>query len=111
MANTSNECFVGVHRPSLNQVYLDMSMCMLSHVQLFVNSWIAAHQAPLSMAFSRQEYWRGLPFPSPGDLPDPGIEPRSPTLQADALSSEPPGKPTGKAQIQQIFCYNFSKLQ
>ena len=45
------------------------------------------------MGFSRQEYWRGLPFPSPGDLPDPGIEPRSPALQADALTSEPPGKP------------------
>ena len=50
-----------------------------------------AHQAPLSTA--RQEYWSGLPFPSPGDLPDPGIEPRSPTLQVDALTSEPPGKP------------------
>ena len=44
------------------------------------------------MGFSRQEYWSGLPFPSPGDLPDPGIEPRSPTLQAEALTSEPPGK-------------------
>ena len=51
-----------------------------------------AHQAPPPMGFSRQEYWSGLPFPSPGDLPDPGIEPRSPALQADALSSEPPGK-------------------
>ena len=50
-----------------------------------------AHQAPPSMGFSRQEYWSGLPFPSPGDLPDPGIEPRSPTLHADALTSEPPG--------------------
>ena len=49
-------------------------------------------QAPLSMGFSRHEYWSGLPFPSPGDLPDPGIKPRSPTLQADALPSEPPGK-------------------
>ena len=49
-----------------------------------------AYQAPLSMGSSRQEYWSGLPFPSPGDLPDPGIEPRSPTLQADALPSEPP---------------------
>ena len=47
----------------------------------------------LSMVFSRQEYWSGLPFPSPGDLPDPGIEPRSPALEADALTSEPPGKP------------------
>jgi len=46
------------------------------------------------MGFSRQEYWSGLPFPSPGDLPDPGIEPRSPALLADALTSEPPGKPT-----------------
>ena len=45
------------------------------------------------MGFSRPEYWSGLPFPSPGDLPKPGIEPRSPVLQADALSSEPPGKP------------------
>ena len=49
-------------------------------------------QAPLSMEFSRQEYWSGLPFPSPGDLPDPGVEPTSPALQADSLSSEPPGK-------------------
>ena len=49
-----------------------------------------AYQSPLSMGFSRQEYWSGLPFPSPGDLPDPGIEPRSPTLQADTLPSEPP---------------------
>ena len=56
------------------------------------NPWTLAHQAPPSMGFSRQEYWSGLPFPSPGDLPDPGIEPRSPTLQADALTSVPPGK-------------------
>ena len=54
---------------------------------------LVAHQGPLSMGFSRQEYWSGLPFPSPGHLPDPGIEPRSPALQADALTSEPPGKP------------------
>ena len=51
-----------------------------------------AYQASLSMGFSRQEYWNGVPFPSSGDLPDPGIEPRSPALQADALPSEPPGK-------------------
>ena len=55
--------------------------------------WTVAHQAPPSMGFSRQEYWSGLPFSSPGDLPDPGIEPSSPTLQADYLLSEPPGKP------------------
>ena len=55
-----------------------------------------ARQAPPSMEFSRQEYWSGLPFPSPGDLFDPGIEPRSPALQADALPSEPPGQPKMK---------------
>ena len=54
----------------------------------------AARQAPLSMGFSRQEDWSGLPFPSPGDLPDPGIKPASPALQADSLPSEPPGKNT-----------------
>ena len=64
----------------------------LNRVQLFVTPWTVAHQAPLSVGSSRQEYWSGLPFPSPGDLPDPGIEPRSPALQADALTSEPPGK-------------------
>ena len=67
----------------------------LSRVRLFATLWTVAHQTPLSMGFSRQEYWSRLPFPSPGDLPNPGIEPRSPTLQADALTSEPPGKPTG----------------
>ena len=66
----------------------------LSHVQLSATPWTVAHQAPLSMGFSRQEYWSGLPFPSPGDLPDPGIEPRSPAFQADALPSEPPGSST-----------------
>ena len=58
-----------------------------------VTPWIVAHQAPLSMGFSRQEYWNGLPFPSPGDLPDPGIEPGSPALQADSLPTELRGKP------------------
>ena len=59
-----------------------------------VSPWTVARQAPLSMEFSMQECWSGQPFPSPGDLPDPGIEPRSPALQADSLSSEPAGKPT-----------------
>ena len=58
-----------------------------------VTPWTAARQAPLSMGFSRQEYWSGLPCPSPGDLPNPGIKPRSHALQADSLPSEPPGKP------------------
>ena len=67
------------------------SMLELSCVQLFVIPWTVAHQAPLSMEFPRQEYWSGLPFPPPGDLPDPGIEPRSlmsPVLQADSLPVE-----------------------
>ena len=67
-------------------------MKSLSRVRLFVTPWTVAYQAPPSMGFSRQEYWSGLPFPSPGNLPDPAIEPRSPTLRADALTSEPPGK-------------------
>ena len=71
-----------------------MKVKSLSRVRLFATPWTGAHQAPLSLGFSRQEYWSGLPFPSPGELPDPGIEPRSPALQADALTSEPPGKPT-----------------
>ena len=58
-----------------------------------VTPWTVACQAPLFMESSRQEYWNGLPFPSPGYLSDPGIKPRSPALQADALPSEPPGKP------------------
>ena len=65
----------------------------LSHVQLFATPWTVAYQAPLSMEFSRQVYWSGFPFPSPGDLPDPGIEPGSPASQADTLPSEPSGKP------------------
>ena len=64
-------------------------MKSLSRVRLFVTPWIVAYQAPPSMVFSRQEYWSGLPFPSPGDLPDPGTKPGSPTLEADALTSEP----------------------
>ena len=64
-----------------------------SCVWLFVTPWTVAHQAPLSVEFSRQEYWSGLPFPSPGDLYDPGTEHGSPTLQADSLLTELPGNP------------------
>ena len=67
-------------------------MKSLSRVQLFAAPWTVAYQAPPSMGFSRQECWSLLPFPSPGDLPDPGIEAGSPALQADTLPSEPPGK-------------------
>ena len=73
--------------PSLGGV-----LCVsLSYVWLLAISWTVAHQAPLPMGFSRQEYWSGLPFPSPRDLPDPGIEPRFPALWADSLPTEPPG--------------------
>ena len=77
----------GVHSP--------IQLCVLCHfsrVRLFATLWTVAHQAPLSMGFSRLEYWTRLPCPSPEDLPKPGIEPRSPTLQADSLLSEPPGQ-------------------
>ena len=60
---------------------------------LFATLWTVAYQAPLPLEFSRQEYWSGLPFPFSGDLPNPGIEPGSPALQADTLPSEPPGSP------------------
>ena len=63
----------------------------------FVTPWTVARQARLSMGFPRQEYWSGLPLPLPGDLPYPGIKPRSSALQADPLQSEPPGKPQKEA--------------
>ena len=87
----------------------------LSHVQLFVTPWTIASQAPQSMAFSRQECWSELPFPSPGDLPNPGIEPGSPALQPDALPSEPPGKPKTdynyNAVLIKILMTFFTKLE
>ena len=64
---------------------MPVRVCILSCVQLFATLWTIARQAPLSMEFSRQEYWSGLPFPSPGDLPDPGAEPTTPALQAGSL--------------------------
>ena len=71
---------------------LKVKVKSLSRVRLFGPPWTVAYQAPPSMDFSRQEYWSGLPFPYPGDLPNPGIEPGSPALQADALTSDPRGK-------------------
>ena len=83
-----------------------MKVKSLRPVRLFVTPWTVAYQAPPSMGFSRQECWSGLPFPSPGDLPDPGNKPGSPALWAGALPSEPPGKPilTKEARI-----YNGAK--
>ena len=98
---------LGVHR---NCNCFQIHMNFLNKIDITVNkpfqdivlvlSWFGlcdphtvSHQAPLYMGFSRQEYWSGLPYPSPGDLPDPGIEPRSPALQVDSLLSEQQGKP------------------
>ena len=71
--------------------------------------WTVADQALPSMGFSRQEYWSGLPFPSPGDLPNPGIEPRSPALQADSLPSEPQGKSEAREGLlkMEVLSYKF----
>ena len=69
-----------------------MNAQLLSHVQLFATPWDCSLSGSSVHGISRQEYWNGLPFPSPRDLPDPGIEPRSPTLRADTLPSEPPVK-------------------
>ena len=83
-------CFI-MHR---NNSAALLCVCkLLSRVQLFATPWTVAHQAPLSMRFSRQEYWSELPCLSTGDLPDPGIKAGSPALQADSSLSEPPGKP------------------
>ena len=82
----------------------------LSRVQLFESLWTIACQAPPSMGFSKQEYWSGVPLPSPGDLSDPGIEPRSPSLQADCLPSEPARKPRapGAGLIPEIMEMNMN---
>ena len=72
----------------------------LSRVRLFATPWTVAHQAPPSMGFSRQEHWSGVPFPSLGDLPNPWIEPRSPALQAEVLTSEPPGE-----FVKAVYCH------
>ena len=97
-----NSFLLGSHKyrnlgPDFTDILLRLFCCQrevqcqwLSCIRFFATPWIAAHQAPLSMKFSRQEYWSGLLFPSPGDLPDPGIEHGSSTLQADYL---PSGKP------------------
>ena len=79
--------------PAHNKASLLTQGCDGSESCSVVSPWTVARQAALSMGFSRQEYWSGLPFPSPGNLPNPGTEPRSPALQVDSLPSEPPGKP------------------
>ena len=79
----------------------------LSRVRLFATPWTVAYQAPPSMGFSRQECWSGLPFPSPGDLPDPGIEPRSPALHADALPPKPKAFYYGIDPLIYLYAFYF----
>ena len=96
-------------KPLLKVVVVEL----LSHVWLFVTPWTVAYYAPPSMGFSRQEYWSGLPFPSPGDLPGAGIEPRSPALQADSLTIELSGKPSVSTYFKTILikiCFFFFNL-
>ena len=76
-------------------------MHVLSHVQFFATPWTVAHQVPLSMGLNRQEYWSGLPFPSPWNLPDPGIKPAFPELACEFFTTEPPGKPLNACSISQ----------
>ena len=90
---------MGIHFGGLRTEKMNVKVMSLSRVRLFATPWTVAYQAPLPMGFSRQGYWSGLPFPSPGDLPNPGIEPGSPTSQGDALPSEPPGKPKDRKEI------------
>ena len=99
---------VNGHLGCFHVLKVKVKVKLLSRVRLFVTPWTVAHQAPLSLEFSRQEFWSGLPFPSPGDLPKPGIEPRSPALQADALTSEPSGKPPIEPLIE--FPEPYSKF-
>ena len=86
-----NIVFVSTLQQSVSVIPIHICCCCLVaklHLTLFLTPWTVAHQAPLSMGFSREEYRSGLPFSSPGDLSDPGIEPRSPALQADSLLTE-----------------------
>ena len=83
----------------------------LSRVRLFATPWTVAHQALPSMGFSRKEYWSGLPFPSPGDLPNPEIKPGFPALQADALTCELPGKPKASIKLEDVTVINVPKTE
>ena len=99
-----------IDKSSLPQLHLLMNsprvktvkVKSLSHIQLFATPWTIAHPAPPSIGVSRQEYWSRLPFLSPGDLHNSGMEPRSPELQADSLPSEPPGK---LGECNNILCH------
>ena len=107
----NGNCINSQHMLHMYMYVMCICACMLSCfscISLFATLWTVAHRAPLSMEFPRQEYWSGLPFPSPGNLPDLGIKSRSSTLQEDSLPAEPQGKPknTGVGSLsllQRIF--------
>ena len=103
---------------SLWWLLLKVKVKSLSRIRLFATPWTVAHHVPLSMRFPRQEYWSGLPFPSPGNLLDPEIKPGSPTLQADSLPREPPGKhkllyslPSHGAPRITYLCYSYKSTR
>ena len=96
-------CWAWLDRPDCTPLCVCVCVCVCVCACLVISNslvtpWTVACQAPLSMEFSRQEYWSGLPFPPPRDLPDLGIEPGAPTVQVDSLASEPPGKPLNKGR-------------
>ena len=101
MSSTTRESMYSKTRPQFSlslgfQFPHLLFVYSLSCVGLFETPWTTDHQAPLSMRILREEYWRGLPFPPPGDIPDPGIEPVSPALAGGFFTTEPPRKPPGK---------------
>ena len=102
------DCEFGISRFKL--LHIECVCQSLSRVQLFMTPWTVAHQAPLSMEFSRQEYWRQLPFSSLGDLPNPGIKVRSSTLRVDALQSELLEKPPHKMDNNKVLLYSTREL-
>ena len=103
-------CELNFNNHNFRICYFCAVLSRFSHVQLFATPWTVACKAPLFMKFSRQEYWNGLPSPSPGDLFNPGVKPESlmsPALQADSLPSEPPEK----WYFQQDACQNWPALE
>ena len=99
------------HKAGISLDFTRVAYCHSLLSNSFATPWTIAHQIPLSVGFSRQEYCSGLPFPSPRDLPDPGIKPGSPSLQADALTSEPPGKPRSVVKYLQHFYLSVFKAK
>ena len=95
----------------MNSSYLKKMLVTQSCHSLFSTPWTVTHEAPLSLEFSRQEYWNRLPFPSPGDLPDSGMELESPELKADSLPSEPPGKPNSYLVLCKVSIENCGPRQ